>query len=84
MKHVTGTIIRAGELYISPDDHGKPERKIGFFVECSGKDILDIARLDMYNRRVAVILDRRKNRAEGPSFHRTVETRLGVKHADKK
>lgn len=81
MKHVTGTIIRAGELYISPDDHGKPERKIGFFVECNGGDITNLSRLGMYNKRVAVILDRRgPDRIKGPGFRSPAEQRMGVAH----
>ncbi len=49
-----GTLIRAGRMQVDG------ETLTGIFVEMSGPDIMRLSRKGMYNKPVAVILDRRK------------------------
>lgn len=77
MEHVTGKIVKAGKI----DVDGKT--LTGFFVECSGADIMEVSRLGMYNAKVAVILDRRSNpRDTKLIFQRPAVERIGVRHAN--
>jgi hypothetical protein len=49
-----GTLTRAGRMQVDG------EFLTGVFVEMSGHEIMRLSRKDMYNKPVAVILDRRK------------------------
>ena len=54
MNQVTGTIIAAG-----PDLIINGEKRCCFVVECAGRDIINIARNNLFNKPVFVQADRR-------------------------
>jgi hypothetical protein len=54
MNQITGTIIAAG-----PGLTINGEQRCCFVVECSGQDIMNIARNKLFNKRVFVQADRR-------------------------
>jgi hypothetical protein len=65
MMAITGTLSRAGRISVD----GIP--LTGIFIECSGRDIVDISRAGLYNKHITIRLDRRTpERVRGPAFKR--------------
>lgn len=56
MNQITGTIIAAG-----PDLVINDSKRCCFVVECSGRDIMNIAKNKLFNRPIFVQTDRRVN-----------------------
>jgi hypothetical protein len=72
MMTITGTISRAGRISVD----GIP--LTGIFIECSGRDIVDISHAGLYNKRVTVRQDRRTpERVRGPAFKRLPVENIG-------
>jgi hypothetical protein len=51
---MTGTLIRAGRMQVEDD------MLTGVFIEMSGPEIMRLSRKGLYNKRVVVIIDRRR------------------------
>lgn len=56
---ITGTLIRAGVLYVGGDPD-EVEKHVGVFIETSSRDLLTLSAKGGYNKRVTVIIDRRR------------------------